>query len=99
MSRPVNPPKPTLAARCSDHDINVGRVLSAFEEALRKWIATCVTSRTVDPTTKSSYRREYELVDAATRDVQAIFDYVQKNPPSMRLDGKYTIHADFGWGR
>lgn len=99
MSRPVNPPKPTLAARCSDRDMTVGNVLSAFEEELRKWIATCVTSRTVDPSTKSSFRREYELVDAAARDVQAIFDYVQSSPPSMRLGGTYTVHADFQWGR
>jgi hypothetical protein len=94
----MNPPKPTLAARCYQRDMSIGGDLAAFKNELVKWIATCVTSRTVNPQTSRPYKREIELVEAAISDVKTIFDYAKSHTP-MSIPPRWKVYAEFSWGR
>lgn len=89
---PHNPRKPVLVDRCYDRTMQIDDPRKFMDE-LVAWIATCVTSRTIDPTTGKPYKREIELVNRAFPDIKAITDYAQRRP------GQHTVHAEYDWGR
>ena len=86
--------KPVLTARCHDRTMRIDQDPRKFMDELLKWIATCVTSRTVDPSTGQPYRREFELINKAFPDIKAIADYARRRPSL----GMHTVHAEYEWG-
>lgn len=96
MALPGNPPKPQLVARCNSRMMSIGDH-KAFMDELVKWMSTCVTSRTINPKTGKPYQREYELVNKAFPDIQAIYEYAKRLPqfPGVRVQ----VNAEYVWGR
>jgi hypothetical protein len=90
---PHNPPKPVLVGRCHDRTMDIDSDSGKFMDELVAWIATCVTSRSINPATGKPYHREFELVNKAFSDIKEIADYARRRP------GHHTVHASYDWGR
>lgn len=83
---------PMLAARCYGLDLTVPQSYEALEEAVRRWISTCVSSRTeVRPGVP--IHRERVLVDG-NPSLRGIWDRVLQHLKGRRV----RIAAQYTWG-
>ena len=85
-----------LVERCQYRRMLLTQDPRKVMDELVKWIATCVTSRTVDPTTRQAYRREIELINKAYPEIDEIVKYAQRQP-GLGM-GWYTVRAEYDWG-
>jgi len=87
------PAVPRLQPRCYRLELTVPNTGAELEEAVRRWISTCVMSRTIGRT-GVPVRRERELVDG-NPSLRSIWDRILQYRKGQRV----KILAAYNWGQ